>query len=218
MGTLRAKVAGVWQDIGGAASAVEPGRIKATVSTVVPVDWLAFGQTVAGAQTLYPELWAAVPVAWQSGADLVLPAATDCALLGGGTLGAVGGSNSLTLAAANLPAHAHTLAHTHSIAHDHASFNVTGTTNSAGAHDHVFQQDNVVGTATNIARGVATAWNGSPFIAAGAHDHNVDISINPPAFTGTSGASSAPNTGNAGSGTPFDTTPRHLRVNWVIKT
>lgn len=40
----------------------------------IPSGWVELnGQTLTGAETAYPDLWAASPAAWKSGSDLVLP-------------------------------------------------------------------------------------------------------------------------------------------------
>ena len=224
MGTLYAKVSGVWEPVsanGGGGAA--PGDIDATVAAVPPAGWLLFGQTVVGADLLHPDLWAVAPTAWKVGTDLVLPDLTDCYLAGRPTPGAVGGSNTVTLTAANLPAHAHTMAHTHSITHDHASFNATGGyTGSDMSHQHDVSQDNAAGGVGGVlARGVTTAWSTTGLMSvAGAHTHTVTIPVNIANYAGNSLASSAANTGNSTGGTALalDTTPKHLRVNWIIKT
>lgn len=85
------------------------GTIRTTINTAADSGWLLFNQTVVGAQTLYPALWAVAPAAWKSAADLVLPNLADKLLGGAGTiaLGASGGANSKTITANNLPTHTH---------------------------------------------------------------------------------------------------------------
>lgn len=115
----------------------------------------------------------------------------------------------------SIASHTHTMAHTHTINHDHGavtsgssgahSHTVSGTAASSGAHTHTY----VKGQATqngDINRGqggdnVTTGDTGS----AGAHTHSVSGSTNStgahthsvdlPNFSGTSGGSSAGNTG-----------------------
>lgn len=132
---------------------------------------------------------------------------------GVGQIGATTGSDSVTLAVANLPAHthtiaahAHTMAHTHTINHTHSN----GTATSAGAHQHgagmnmPSNQDGLAGYGTTgiagnsagaaVSRGGSAAniqaWTSS----GGAHTHPVTI----PTFNGNSGGSSAANTGTGG--------------------
>ena len=226
MGVLRAKVAGVWQEINFGGPGADPGDVKATCAAVAPAGWLLFGATYPGADVAYPDLWAVVPAAWKVGTDLVVPDATNCTLLGGGTLGSVGGATSKALAAANLPVHGHTMAHTHGINHDHASVEYSlsdalATTVSA-THTHSIAQDNAVGGAGGIyLRGVAQQYLGSAYMAsAGAHEHTINtVAVNIPSFSGNSGASSAANTGNGpGTAATIDLYRKYLGVNWIVKT
>lgn len=158
-----------------------------------------------------------------------------------GQIGSVAGSDSASIAVANLPSHTHnmrnhthsiashthTMAHTHTINHDHGAVtssssgahthSVSGTAASAGNHNHnqgvawehggdtqygsvtignkSRRQDWLDGgnnqypnTSTN---GAHTHGVSGTAASAGAHTHSVDL----PNFTGTSGGSSAGNTG-----------------------
>jgi microcystin-dependent protein len=91
---------------------VPAGTISATIRSTADTGWILLdGTPVANAQSLYPALWAVVPASWQSGSTLLIPNMADKMLEGvGATLrGITGGSNSITLAEANLPAHFHTV-------------------------------------------------------------------------------------------------------------
>lgn len=151
---------------------------------------------------------------------------------GAGQIGSAQGSDTATLAEANLPAHSHTsaahshtIAHTHSIGHDHGNataasngahtHTVSGTAASAGAHTHPIQGRTNFGTAGN---NVAMALNGSSqtnstaVTSSGAHTHTVSgtaasagahtHTVDIPTYTGNSGGSSA---ANSGSTTPGNT-------------
>jgi len=91
------------------------GTVVPTVRTSAPANWLLLnGLTIAGGQTLYPELWAIVPASWQSGVDLVLPNAAGRLLVGVDpatpaidAVGEMTGAKTVVLVAANLPPHAH---------------------------------------------------------------------------------------------------------------
>lgn len=114
----------------------------------------------------------------------------------------------------SIGAHTHTMAHTHSINHDHGAVN----TNSTGAHTHsVSGSTNNTGAHTHTVGGVyggdsigskqRVQMNGNNQVSssagshshsvsgtaesAGAHSHSVDL----PKYSGTSGGSSAANTG-----------------------
>ena len=114
----------------------------------------------------------------------------------------------------SIGSHTHTMAHTHSINHDHGAVNtnstgahthsVSGSTNNTGAHTHGYTTggqpsgtrgdwDND-GNRNTVQTGSAGAHSHSvsgTAASAGAHYHSVDL----PNFTGTSGGSSAANTG-----------------------
>jgi len=195
-----------------------PGDIKTTVSTVAPIGWLMLdGHTETNAQTLLPDLWAVAPATWKSGANLVLPNMSNRALIGGGTIGSVGGSNSKVLSVANLPVHDHTMAHVHTINHDHKNAN-TGT---SGYHDHGHVWSSTEGNSNGTMRrgdidasGNYDEGMANGVIYGGAHAHVFDV----PPHNGNSGPSSEPRTGDTGSASPIDTTPLNMRVNVMVKT
>lgn len=126
-------------------------------------------------------------------------------------LGALEGSETKTLTTANLPSHLHSMAHTHAIDHNHASFS----TSSDGAHQHALSRSAGAGGGTNnIPKGDAfNDSNVAGLASDGAHTHTVDV----PAFVGSSGASSAANTGSTGSGTAFDIMPPTIGLNYIIR-
>lgn len=145
-----------------------------------------------------------------------------------GQIGSTGGSDTASLAVANIPghthgmqnhthgvaAHTHTMAHTHSINHDHGAVtsgssgahthSVSGTAASNGAHTHTAGTGytgagNYIGAGTGTSLGTMTTNSAGAHThsvsgtaaSAGAHTHSVDL----PNYTGTSGGSSAANTG-----------------------
>ncbi|QHR68771.1 putative tail fiber protein [Escherichia phage flopper] len=117
-----------------------------------------------------------------------------------GQIGSVGGSDTATIAVANLPghthgmqnhthgiaAHSHTMDHTHTINHDHAAVassssgehahSVSGSTSSAGDHTHS------IGGAVSVAAGGGATINqnqsGVNTRPAGAHTHSISGSTN----------------------------------------
>lgn len=145
-----------------------------------------------------------------------------------GQIGSVAGSDTATIAVANLPghthgmqnhthgiaAHSHTMAHTHTINHDHGAVNtsssgahthsVSGTAASNGNHTHTAGTGytgagNYIGAGTGTGLGTMTTNSAGAHThsvsgtaaSSGAHTHSVDL----PNYTGTSGGSSAGNTG-----------------------
>lgn len=116
---------------------------------------------------------------------------------GDDTLGEKAGTNEVTLATGNLPAH------THSIDHNHAAF----TTGSDGAHTHGIPRGEAAGGAANrtVQSNTAVAADGTT-TGTGNHTHSVDV----PAYTGASGST--------GSGTPVNIKPALTAINFCIKT
>jgi len=251
---------------------VPPATLISGVWSAAPTGFLLVdGSTHVAAQTNYPDLWANTPAAWHTGADLVLPNMTqDRVLMGGGTLGAVGGANTHTLVTGNIPAHAHTMAHTHTLVHTHDidHNHASGSTDSeaghthdidhnhasfatatAGGHAHDVKFLNVFNSGAGAAYSALVTWTQAGGTTTslnsttdGDHAHTIDAPLSAgfvsganaahahafdmPAFSGTSGAASTattsgvstPNTGSVGTGDAVDHTPKHLRVNWAIKT
>lgn len=116
----------------------------------------------------------------------------------------------------SIGAHTHTMAHTHTINHDHGAVNtstagwhdhsLSGTANAAGEHSHPISQGDNANVpngrvASSNSRETHVGWtNGAgnhthsisgTANGTGNHAHTVDL----PNFTGTSGGSSAANTG-----------------------
>lgn len=239
MGVLYAKVAGQWEAIPHAASSTASiqdvwpaGSIRPTIAALADIGWLLFGQTVANAQTLYPMLWNVVPTAWKSGSSLVIPSDVDCGLRGSSTagLGAVSGTNTKTIATANLPVHAHSIDHDHpaatssyvSVDHSHAF----STGNPSANHDHGvpgggdfvlfrpgygtfgIQGAGTVDWATTQLTGGVSAWHthsGQTGGISANHTHSVDV------------ANHAGNSGNAGSGTALNVQDAAINVRFQIK-
>jgi hypothetical protein len=134
--------------------------------------------------------------------------------MGATTAGTAGGAATVTLATTNLPSHSHTIAHTHSINHDHANWN----TASGGGHTHRIptNQNGGSGLVCNVSStGLATAAGRSinTFSEGSSHAHSIDL----PNFTGTSGASSAADSGNTGSGTAFNILPTYLTTYYIMR-
>jgi microcystin-dependent protein len=172
-----------------AQAAVLAGSVVETVRTVAPAGWLFLdGATVTNGQSLYPALWAVIPVTWQSGANIVLPDARGRMTVGYNpsdasfdAIGELGGAKTVTIATANLPAHSHT-GTTNADSHSHAltaGGSVISTTSGGGVY-----AGGIGGTATSI--------------AADSHSHT---------FT----------TGNTGSGTALSVMNPYITLNRMIR-
>jgi microcystin-dependent protein len=214
---------------------VPAGALMPYVGAAAPTGWLLHNQTVAGANTLYPALWAVAPASWKSGTSLVIPNLSDVVLAQTGgsaaALGALGGAMTVTLVEANLPPHAHTIAHTHSIDHDHGAFTSAAgsphshtVTDTGHTHTIAARENPVSGSAGSLglsnAGGTITtrtsngAVTGISIDNESAHTHSIDV----PNFIGTSGAASSGSSGNgAGTSTAVTVRPRHLGVNVILK-
>lgn len=123
------------------------GDLKWTLDTSESGSWINHDQTVVGCDSTYPALWAVAPASWKSGSDLVIPDLADVAMIGAGSvaaLGAVGGANTATLTTTELPAHTHTgPSHTHTgPSHTHSGPSHTHTgpshTHTGPSHSHAF--------------------------------------------------------------------------------
>lgn len=210
------------------AEATPTGTYISGAWATAPDGYLMMGTSVSNADTAHPDLWAIVPAGWKSGTTLNLPSMTDRTFMGGGTLGAVGGSNEATIDASHLPLHVHDIDHDHpggttggqSADHSHA---VTGdgahqhtqryltTSSGSGSNADLARPGGATFTFTDISNAGDVADGGHSHGTGGAsvgHTHSFDVT----AFTGASGA-----TGDL-SPEAFDTTPAHLRVNVAIKT
>lgn len=91
---------------------IPAGTISATIKSTADTGWLLLnGASIAGADLLYPSLWAIAPASWKSGTTLNLPNMANKMLEGQSTtaLGASGGSNTVTITSGNLPTHVHSI-------------------------------------------------------------------------------------------------------------
>lgn len=168
----------------------------------------------------YSDLFAVIGTTYGAGNGVTtfnLPDLRGRMVMGANTTyerGETGGAATVTLTESNLPAHTHSMTHTHSINHNHPAT----TTGSSGAHQHdipVFDKD----------------WDGNPYHVGGSKDGTLGTTVNNathqagshthtvnlPAYTGTSGASSQSNTGSTGGGNAFNNLPPYLSLNWLIR-
>lgn len=102
------------------------GMIAYTIATTQPDGWLFHNQTIANANSNYPELWAIVPATWQSGTSLVIPNMAGLVMLEDVWGTAIGSADlsgdTFTLGANQIPAHSH-------------GITLVGTTDSGHVHD-----------------------------------------------------------------------------------
>jgi hypothetical protein len=188
------------------------GTVRQTVNTAADPGWLLFNQTVVGAQTLYPALWAVAPAAWKSGADLVLPAVADKVIAAAGATanGDSGGANTKVIASGNLPLHTHTGgAHVHSVDPPDTAVAITDP-------GHVHQQQYGAGGAG----GLAAASNGLQGAPSGVNTVSattgITASVNIPAFDSVTGGAVATSDGGFAN-TALDVRNSHLALTYQIK-
>lgn len=191
---------------GGGGSGRFVGEFIASAGSITPPGCLPC-DGAAVSRTVYSALFAVIGVAYGAGDGTTtfnLPNTTGRFLLG--TSGAhprgqAAGSESVALAAANLPAHAHSINHTHAAT----------TTPTSGAHQHTYPAYRRGNDAPNPGGDPNTyrqAENIAPsgeLPASGEHAHAVSI----PAYSGSSGS--------VGSGTPVDKMPPFVTANYFIK-
>lgn len=169
------------------------GEMKMWVGAQTPAGYL----TCDGRQLSrddYPILFGIIGTSWGAGNGTTtfnLPDMRDRVPMGHSTarpFGTGGGKDSITLSAAQMPAHDHSMTHNHDITHSHVG------TLSAAAGSH--QNRAAAGAA-------GTFWmSGASFISEGG---------------GNSGGSSASTTGTRGSGSPVDITPPYRAVTYIIR-
>ncbi len=228
-----------------AASSVPVGTPLPFAGSVLPDGYLwCNGQSVAKGS--YPELFAALGTVYGSttlnfsvpdlrgrtplGLDNLGGAADAGVLSLANTLGLLAGAQTVALAAANLPPHAHT------IDHDHGGFTSGGqdtdhshsgsTGGQSAQHTHVIYhdsnyKDNVaqapaawtdqgsVGNTVGVTTTAASSDHGHAFGTGGAsagHGHFIDV----PNYAGSSG-------NGPGTTTAIDKLPPVILLNWIIR-
>lgn len=131
-------------------------------------------------------------------------------VFGAANAGATGGSNNLTLTAANIPSHTHTIeSHTHTFSgttsnttHSHG---ITTTNSGTSQPIPAFPLSGVTASAssTNTYRILDGA-----ILSSGGHLHS---------FSGTTAGASAGTTGSTGSGTAIDNRPAYYALAFIMK-
>ena len=202
-----------------------PGDVKLSMSTgAAPAGWLAFGATYTSADTLYPDLWAAIGTEWKSGTSLVIPSIDDVLLAGGTSAGeAIGSETGLSTnrsASTYMPGHYHFNPHTHSANHNHSGSSSgagshwhSGTT-SASTHSHTASLTYVYSGGTG-SLGLYTGGAGNPLNLTGSspvsnnggsHDHAFTTNTHADHSHGVTVNTASVTTGNADSGGGSDAT------------
>lgn len=205
-----------WITEAGGVPPLPSGMLAPYAGSSAPTGWL-LSDGSAVSRTTYPSLFTAIGTTYGSGdgsttfnlPDLRGRVAAGLDNMGGtdagrldiaNTSGTVTGSQTVTIASANLPTH------THAIDHDHAAF-TSG--NDSPDHSHQMQ-----GLFVGVAGGGGSAlgypggfYNTNTSGANSRHQHNIDV----PAFTGTSGNGSFANTA-------VNNMQPTMVMNYIIKT
>lgn len=189
---------------------IPAGTVAATIKSSADTGWLLLdGSAIATADSLYPSLWAVAPSSWKAGTTLNLPNMANKMLEGAGTttLGASGGSNTVTIGSGNLPTH------THAIDHDHGSASISasdsGHTHGPGGGTSVFVVQ-TSGAGYNVAVESGSTYNATNVSTTATGYASISGSVDLPNFTGSSG-----NGGFANSA--LTVTNAHIAVNYQIK-
>lgn len=168
----------------------------------------------AGVIVMWSGQTSAIPTGWAlCDGSSGTPDLRDKFIMGAGSSNelSTGGTNSLTIASANLPSHTHSFsattssagAHTHSITdpgHDHYGLYYSGGDggDNGGAASG---NDSIPNTGNSQNLGTTTDTTGITIDSAGAHTHTV---------SGTTGAT--------GSGTAIDNRPAYMALAYIMKT
>lgn len=210
----------------GRQSPLKAGLIMAWPSDTVPPGWLECdGSAVSRSQ--YADLFAAIGTTYgagdgsttfnlpdyrgyflrgQDGGAGVDPNAATRTNRGDGQTGDKVGTKQTDAYAQ----HNHSMTHTHSIDHDHPSVNTSSVEHS---HNVTLDRKTTIGSGPHFGWANTTgAGLGQTSYPSEPHSHS--HSVNLPNYTGTSGPSSASNTGNSGGS---ETRPKNIYVKWIIK-
>jgi len=182
---------------------VPAGTIVATIKSTANNGWLLLdGSTVTNAQSLYPNLWAVVPAAWQSGTSLVLPNMANRMLEGIGltALGTTGGSNTVVISESNLPPHTHTV-------------NPPSTAVSITDPGHTHTAAITIRTSAGTFGGAASGHGGTATTDAAA----ATVSTQTTGITASVDIASFSSGNGAGTSAAMTVTNAHLAVNFQIK-
>ncbi len=189
-----------------------PGDIKQAASAGPQVGWLVC-DGAAYSRTAFSDLYSAIGTTWGAGdgsTTFNVPDFRNRTLIevGSNPLGTVGGSDTVSIAVTNLPAHNHPVSdpgHTHTF---------TGAPHTHTITDPGHVHHSVVSASTN------TAGSAAGSVTAGDTDSaTTGITINNATATGTNAtATTGVTTQNTGSGTPFSILPPFAAVTVLIKT
>jgi microcystin-dependent protein len=219
------------------ANAAPVGSVTMFGSMTPPTGWaLCDGSSYATTGT-YAGLFAVIGTAFNQSGDAVntfrVPNLQDVFPIGAGTgapaLGATGGAYSYTIAAANLPAHAHPItdvAHNHVVnqtAHSHPDGGHShGATASQNPHTHTFSTatpgvDAQAGSGFSLTGGTGTTSSAQPAVSVTVAASGANIGAQNANITLNASGTGLTTTGNTGGGAAMSITPRYLSLCFIIR-
>lgn len=215
----------IWSPWRGGPSDVPVGAMQMYAGNTVPPGWLLCDGTTFSATT-YPALAAIIGTTYGGTSSNPatpnlngkVPVGYSSAETEFNALGKTGGEKRHLLTAAEMPNHTHTMAHTHSINHTHPTV-TSSIPNNAQTVTNIANNSTILGNSNTDLGGASYtqgrdsgrfSQDGSKY---NVHTHTVEI----PAFAGTSGGSSAANTGAAGSGGDHNVMQPYITLNFIIK-
>ena len=222
----------LWNRTGGSSSAgnngPNPGEVTAFAGPNTPLGWLVCDGDAVSRNT-YPALFLAIGTTWGAGNGTTtfnLPNLQDKVIRGSGTLGAVGGSDTVTLGVPNLASHTHTVTdpgHTHAftgIAHTHTVTDPGhGHTVTDPGHFHSSETAASNVTTGSSAGGVTSGNTGSNATGLTVNSNTTGITNATTVATGTNDSDVTGITNaTTGAGTPFSIVPSHAALTYIIKT
>lgn len=185
------------------------GSLSAMADSVYPVGSIYMNVSNVDPAALFGGTWERIQGKFLLGAS------------SGHAAGSSGGAESVTLTAAQLPAHTHSIpAHTHSVPnHQHTvpAHTHTATTASAGSHSHRVAHSKLAGSGTaRWAAQSSSSGNSYASSSEGAHTHKVTVNSKDAFSTTSSGScttgSTSGTSGSTGSGNAVSIMPPFLAV------
>lgn len=206
---------------------VQTGTLRATLAQTAPEGWLLCnGQTVE--KYPYRDLYAVLGGTYgETSTTFTLPDMRDAVVRGAGAtaLGALGGSNELTLTTAQLPSHTHPTTsgeHTHEVndpGHGHSGTALPHTHEATVTTDgEIAEKDAEDGAAAGtdkrhvkrVEKVTVTVELAEAMAQVRVHARQTGVTVAP--------ASADVTVGEAGGGEAVTLNPRHVAVNWMVKT
>lgn len=199
--TLTADVATLTSQVA-ALSALPVGTLAPSILTTAPTDWvLCYGQTIASADSAYPDLWAVVNSAFKSGTSLVVPDLRGRAPFG---LDNMGGSDAGRLAASN----------TFGTTGGAETVTLTASESGTTAHGHTLTNANHKHTPNAIAEFIKQGSTGLAIgdLGGGTFDVDTVADTSNPTTTMSVATSTAASASSA-----HNNMPPYILLNWILK-